>query len=125
MAAFCAFTQGNVSMPGVPGRMAKSRIVQLMEHGCFACGSVPFGEGKGEDRGILTVDSVSRAVRNGRPGQVVCDPTIPPPPSSTGSAVRVPIAGPSGVDGAVRGDIARKGSEVGLVDISVPPVETQ
>ena len=53
---------------------------------------------------------------------MVCDPTIPPPPSSTGSAVRVPIAGSSGVDGA---DIARNGSEVGLVDISVPPVETQ
>ena len=86
-------------------------MVQLMGHGCFACGSVPFGEGKGEDRGILTVNYVSHAVRNGRPGQVVCGPTIPPPLSSTGSAVRVPIAGSSGVDSAVRGDMARNGSE--------------
>ena len=110
-------------MPGVSGRMAKSRIVQLMGHGCFACG--PFGEGKGEDRGILTVNYVSHAVCSGRPGQAVCDPTIPPPPSSTGSAVGAPTAGSSGIDGAVRGDKARNGSEVRLVDISVPPVETQ
>ncbi|KAK3177941.1 hypothetical protein OEA41_000073 [Lepraria neglecta] len=67
-AAFCTFTQGNVSMPSVSGRMAKSRIVQLMGHGCFACESVSFGEGKGEDMGILTVDYVSHAVCNGRPG---------------------------------------------------------
>lgn len=78
-AAFCAFPQGHVAMPGVSGRVVKKKIVRLMGHGCFACGSVPRGQGAEEDKGLLTVNYVSQAVRNGRPGQVVCNPTIPSP----------------------------------------------
>ncbi|KAL2054018.1 hypothetical protein ABVK25_005557 [Lepraria finkii] len=78
-AAFCAFPQGRVAMPGVSERVIKRKIVQLMGYGCFACGSVPWGQGAEEDKGLLTVNYVSQAVRNGRPGQVVCDPIIPPP----------------------------------------------
>ncbi|KAM0800870.1 hypothetical protein BDR22DRAFT_821063 [Usnea florida] len=76
--AYCASTtasiagEGGSSPAGINGTIIKQKMEELRTGGCFACGKVPW-EGR-----IFKVDYVARgAVRCGRPGEVICPPTVP------------------------------------------------
>ena len=84
--AFCLFMQGNNAhgiynpitgdrVIGIPGSLIKSKVLQLYEHGCRACGSVPIaGDNDPNEEGILTLNYVSDNA--GCSGTRVCPPTI-------------------------------------------------
>ncbi|KAL8747293.1 MAG: hypothetical protein Q9190_000799 [Brigantiaea leucoxantha] len=65
---FCVFTQG--AKGSVSGRLVKRKLTQLLEHGCWRCGSVPLEKGNDPNKeGILTVNYVQGNVCRG-----VCRP---------------------------------------------------
>ena len=70
---------------GINGSVIKRRMEDLRTHGCFACGVIPIAEEEsgGEpfgDEGEFVINYVpKRKVSCGRPGDVVCPPTVPSP----------------------------------------------
>ena len=78
--AYCAYTGGmNVPVAGLRGSLIKQKIEELRKHGCFACGYTAIApSGNPIEQGIFGIDYIPEdRVKCGRPGQVVCPPTIP------------------------------------------------
>ena len=74
--AYCAytraFTAGNQGPAGINGTMIKQKMEELRIGGCFACGKAPC------EGGIFEIDYVAKTkIRCGRPGQVICSPSVP------------------------------------------------
>ncbi|MCJ1258911.1 hypothetical protein MMC24_006745 [Lignoscripta atroalba] len=58
----CLFMQGNVPAAGINGSVLKTRIIDLYNHECLYCGSVPLsGDNNPVEMGILTSNYVSQA----------------------------------------------------------------
>lgn len=91
-AAYCVFTRGpNVSLPGINGSMVKTKMGQLKNHGCFACGSVPLKDNnRPGEMGELVVDYVAKGTCSPTPGMVVCEPSVPSG-NGTGGAIKSSI----------------------------------
>ena len=66
-------------MAGFRGSLIKQKIEELRRHGCFACGYTAIApSGDPSDQGVFGIDYFSEdRVHCGRPGEVVCPPTIP------------------------------------------------
>ena len=78
--AYCAFTEGrNVPVMGINGSVIKQKIEELRKHGCFACGVTAMAHsGNPSEQGLFVIDYVPKdRVRCGKPGEVVCPPTVP------------------------------------------------
>ena len=71
LGGLCAFTQGkNVPATGVSGTLIKRKLLELHEHGCHVCGSVPLsGDNDPRSQGILTVNYIG-----GKACKGVCPP---------------------------------------------------
>ena len=78
--AYCAYTKGiHVPEAGINGSLIKRRMEDLRTRGCFACGKTAVADnGNLNDEGVFVIDYVPKSkVRCGRPGDVVCPPTVP------------------------------------------------
>lgn len=75
--AFCAFTTGvNIPAAGINGALIKTKMKELQNHGCFACGGVPISDDNDPNKmGIFKIDFVWNANCSDLPGRVICDPT--------------------------------------------------
>ena len=59
----CVFTQGNVAPLGITGDVTRQKLLELKQHGCRECGSVPLSDDNNPDTsGILTVNWVTTGV---------------------------------------------------------------
>ena len=58
---WCLFTQGNVRSGVVDGKLVKRKVLQLLDHGCRRCGSVPLRDDNNPAYGILTMNFVSHS----------------------------------------------------------------
>ena len=76
----CLFMQGNVPYDGVNGTIIKERIIDLFNHECNVCGSVPLsGDNNSDEMGILTSNSISEGSCDGVcPGYTPLVPQKPP-----------------------------------------------
>ena len=77
---YCAYTAGkNVPAAGINGSLIKQKLEELQIYGCFACGSVAIADSDDPvEKGLLKIDYVLPSkVKCGRPGEVVCPPTVP------------------------------------------------
>ena len=78
--AYCAYTGGmNVPVAGITGSVIKQKIEELRKHGCFACGYTAIApSGDPIEQGLFGIDYIADdMIRCGRPGEVVCPPTVP------------------------------------------------
>ena len=76
--AYCAYTTASTAADegsppaGINGSMIKQKMEELRIGGCFACGKAPW------DEEVFKIDYVPKTqVRCGRPGEVICPPTVP------------------------------------------------
>ena len=84
--AFCLFMQGDnahgiyepitgFQATGIEGSLIKSKTLELYQHRCRACGSVPISNNNDpNEQGILTINYVRDNA--GCAGRQLCDPTI-------------------------------------------------
>ena len=76
--AYCAYTTASTTSDegtppaGINGSMIKQKMEDLRIGGCYACGKAPWEEE------IFKIDYVAKShIRCGRPGEVICPPTVP------------------------------------------------
>ena len=76
--AYCAYTKG-ITTAGINGSVIKQKMEQLRVHGCFACGDTAIADsGDASQKGVFVIDYIPKHnVKCGRPGEVVCPPTVP------------------------------------------------
>ena len=66
----CLFMQGNLPAQGITGQVVLKRLMDLVDHECWVCGSVPLsGDNDPEKMGILTSNYVAGDLYTGK----VCD----------------------------------------------------
>ena len=73
---YCLFPSGaKVPPAGANGALIEEKVQTLINHGCFACGSVPLGGQDNPDlMGNLVLDYVNPVKCNAAKGEIVCDP---------------------------------------------------
>ena len=78
--AYCAYTGGtNPPAAGINGSVIKQKMEELRKHGCFACGYTAIApSGDPSEQGVFGIDYFpADGLKCGKPGEVVCPPTIP------------------------------------------------